>query len=191
MKKLFIIIVCLGCFGTIYGQSAPKMELKHNGFVGGDSTKNFTVIEAPGMKKNELFKKVLTYLNSQYKNPQKVITSVENESIVVNGYTDQIKGDLKWYVYDVNYNIVMNFKDGKLRFEPRIVEFKENWSESKPARQYYINSAQSSTPSEINCIWLGKKDGSFFLFQPTLKVNFDKWVNNYISGIAKSIGEDW
>lgn len=73
------------------------MELKHNGFVGNDSIKNFVVIEIPNTSKNELYKNTLVYLNNIYVNPQKVLIFVENESIIESGTGNIVRN---YYIND-------------------------------------------------------------------------------------------
>jgi len=186
-------LVFLAVALTISAQvTIPKLELKHNGFVGSDSTKNYIVIDVPSFKKNDLFKKILVYLNSIYKDPQRVISSVEGESITINGYTDVIKGSLDWYKYPLNYNINIQFKDGKMRFEPTITDFSEVWSDNNPPRKVYVCAEESQNKIEINCIWMpNKKEPGYWLFKADLKTSLDKWVNNYVVNMVKGLDDKW
>jgi len=123
-----------------------------------------------------------------------VLSVVDGESITVNGYTEQVKGSLEWYRYPMKYNINLQFKDGKIKIAPTMIDLKEVWSENKPPRQYYIANDQSPNVGEISCIWMkSTKDNSYWLFQKELKGSIDQWVNGYISNLAAGIDkkEDW
>lgn len=192
MKKIFSLFFLFGLILNLNAQVIiPTMELKHNGFVGNDSIKNFVVIEIPNTPKSELYKKTLVYLNTIYVNPQKVLTFVENESIIINGLTETIKGSLPWNKYQVFYRISIQFKDGKIKFEPTIKEIVESGT-GNIVRNYYVNDKDSPNPSEINCIWLFNGKDSYFIFNKELKQNTDKWINSYIINLIEGITKnDW
>jgi hypothetical protein len=193
MKNMLLIIalLCLSAAGMAQS-SVPKMELKRTGFVGPDSTKNYIVLDMPKMTKADLYKKTLTYLNGIYNNPGKVISSVDGESITVNGFTDEVKGALQWYKYPMSYNINLQFKNGKIRIAPSITNLKEIWSDDEPPRQFYISNTDSPNSIEINCVWMkSKKDDSYFLLNQKLKLSIDKWINQYVAGISNGLSESW
>lgn len=193
MKNIIFIILFLGINLNSKGQAIQRIELKHNGFYSSiDSTKSYVVIEVPKLKQTEIYKKTLTYLNSIYKNPASVISTVEGESITINGMTEAIKGDLNWYRYPFSYNIVIQFKDGKLRFEPRYIKLLEYWAESKPPRTIYLSNTDSPNQVEINCIFMKNKDNpSYWLFKTDIKESIDKWANNYLQEISKNLADNW
>jgi acyl-CoA synthetase (AMP-forming)/AMP-acid ligase II len=103
-----------------------KMELKYTGFIGLDTTKHYVIIEAPKYSKADLYKRTLTYLNSLYPNPQRVISVVNGESITINANTDAIKAATKPVFYPMSYTITMEFKDGKIKFQPSINNMREH-----------------------------------------------------------------
>jgi len=193
MKNLILLISLLLISANSFAQSAiPTFELKPNGLVGPDSTKNYIVLEVPKINKVDLYKKTLTYLNSIYKNPSKVITSVEGESITVNGYTESVRGPLSFYKYPMGYSFNLQFKDGKMKIEPYIVSLAEVWSQTKPERKIYINASDSPERAEINCIFMvSNKDGKSFVFNQKLKAGIEEWINAYVAGIAKSYNDNW
>lgn len=172
--------------------AAQRVELKPYGFANAsDSTKSFVVVEVPNLKQADIYKKALTYLNSLYQNPSKVISVVDGESITVNGSTDQIKGSLSWYKYPFSYNIVLQFKDGKIRYEPKFVSLEEIWSNTKPPRKFYVASTDSKNKAELDCIYIERDNGSYILFKKELKESLENWANKYIQGIASKVAENW
>jgi len=198
MKRLFFLYLFIVFFISTKAQVIiPKMELKSIGFVGINTTKTYVVIdktyvviEIPNRQKSELYKSSLVYLNTIYKNPQRVLTLVESESIIIKGMTDAIKGSLSWYKYQMIYNINIQFKDGKIRIEPSITDLTEIGDDNNE-RKFYVSSEDSPNPHELNCIWLLGPNG-YFLFNEKLKTSIDDWLNfylsSYIDGITKN---DW
>lgn len=195
--QLFLFLaILIGSISTnqAYSQiEAPFIELKSSGFSGTDSTKNYIVIEVPNYSKDQLFKLTHAYLNSIYQNPAEVISVVEGESIVVNGFTNSIKGDLEWYEYPMHYQIIYQFKDEKIRFEPSITDLKEIWSTSESARKIYIKNTDSPKDVEINAIYMKNKDNSsYFLFKEDLKSGIDRWIKFHVNGLTEAIkADDW
>ena len=168
------------------------MELKHQGFVASDSTSTFVVIEFPNKSKKELYTNTLTYLNSIYGNPEKVLSTVENESIIVNGLTESIKGSLDWYKYPMFYRIIIMFKDEKIKLEPIITNLTEITG-TGTENKYYVSNTDSPKEVEINCIWMeSKKNNGYFLFRDELKLSIDNWFNSYVKSLKKGIkNNDW
>jgi hypothetical protein len=192
MNKYLLFLIVLFTFkGSIAQQPAPTMELRENGFSGADSTKNYVVIEVPKVSKADLYKKTLTFINGLYNDPQHVVTTVDGESLTVNAKTDAIHGVNPSYKYPTSYSIVIEFKEGKIKFAPKILEFSEIWAANRPPSKYYVSGKDSPTPSEVNCIWIFDKNDKRILFNPELKVSFDRWVNNCIAGIQTKVNDTW
>lgn len=192
MKNLILLFFLATIGNTTFAQVVPKIELKLNGLVGPDSTKNYIVIETPKMSKADLYKKTLTYLNSIYKNPAKVISTVDGESITVNGYSESVKGTFNWYLYPMKYNITIQFKDGKMRFEPFVTDLAEKLPGSNSERKIYINSMDSPNKAEVSCVYLVvQKTGKVILFKEEIKTGIENWMNEYVAGIVKSFNDNW
>lgn len=85
------------------------------------STENeYIVYEAVGYKQNELYDAMLLGISKLFKNPDKVLTKVENQLITVNAISDYCVHYSK-YVYAFSYTIKFQFKDGKIRVDTPIV----------------------------------------------------------------------
>ena len=193
MKNLLFFTISLILTVNLYSQDTlPKMELKHKGFVASDSTSTFVVIDYPDKSKNDLYTNALTYLNSIYGDPEKVLSTVENESIIVNGLTESIKGSLDWYKYPMFYKIIIQFKDEKIRVEPIITDLTEITG-TGTINKYYVSNTDSPKEVEINCIWMkSKKTNDYFLFRDELKLSIDNWINSYVKNLVNGIeNNDW
>lgn len=96
--------------------SKPNFQFKSNATFTTGSDKEFIVYEAIGYKQSELYNSMLLGISKLFKNPDKVITKVENELITVNASTDYCINYSK-YVYAFSYTIQFQFKDGKIRVD--------------------------------------------------------------------------
>lgn len=117
MKKILFTLVILCGFLISKGQ---EFELTKDGFRSGD--KEFVVLDFPNKTQSELFKLAKSYLGSMYNNPKYVTTEQVNEEIFIDGLVrDLVKTTLTLSganIYSFEYKIKLNFKDGKIRFEP-------------------------------------------------------------------------
>src|SRR5690606_5334928 len=66
---------------------------------------------------SQLYNKTLAYLHTIYANPDQVLSALENQSITIRGYQDNAVRRTKMHVFDMDYSLVIRFKDGKLRFD--------------------------------------------------------------------------
>lgn len=192
-KTIFLILITVFSLNISAQDTIQKMQLKHNGFVGVgfNSTKNYVIIEFPKKSKNNLYKNTLIYLTGIYNNPNEVISSVENELIVINGLNQSIRGELAFYEYQMYYNLKILFKDGKLKFEPIIKELIETWPQTNRVRNIYVASTDSPKKVEINCIWIyTKTKNDYILLNESLKISLDNWINNFILNLINGIQKD-
>ena len=123
MKKITTLLVLFFLIQSSFGQA---FELTSEGFKAKVDQKNYIVIDVPGKTQSQLYKNVLSALSSMYKDPNKVLSGVKDESITLNGYAKNalsIKEKLNpmqigksTIKYDISENITILFKDGKMRF---------------------------------------------------------------------------
>lgn len=179
MKHFLLLLILTAATSSMMAQVVQRFDLKHTGFVDAkDSTKNYVVLEYPKMSKVDLYKKTLTYLNSLYKVPGAVISIVDGESITVNGHSDQPNVDNGVFKYPFDYNIVFQFKDGKIRVQPRIIKIEELFNGG--LTPFYVSSTDSPQETEVKCIYMKNKNGKgYWLFQDKIKETFKVWANTY------------
>jgi len=102
-----------------YTAKTPKnymFSLTPEGFRNNiESDKDYIVIDFPNNTQEELFKRVLLFVNSSFVSPKDVISKVDNELISLNGFAkDAVKGNFIGS-FDLNYTISIQFKDGRIR----------------------------------------------------------------------------
>lgn len=117
MGKLFSLITLL----TVSICANAQFALTPNNFIStNDESKSYIVLEFGDVSKQELYNRAKKYLNTVYNNPDLVISSVENEQITIDAYTEivlpfalGIKSTEDFY-----YKYTIDFKDGRIRFYP-------------------------------------------------------------------------
>lgn len=123
MKKvLFIFLV-----GLISISANAQFKLTINGFVDANNEeKNYVVYDFDGETQESLYIKAIKFINTSYKSPKDVINEVKPEMITISGFQESCIGKVKKVLgqnmsftggYDLQYNISMQFKDGKVRID--------------------------------------------------------------------------
>jgi hypothetical protein len=111
MKCLFIIFISL----IVSFTANCQFMLTPKGFVDSLATdKNYIVFEFPNLTQCQISDKVNLYLSSISKSPKDQISKVDTTLITVNGFCERCIYKEGW---DMNYNILFRFKQGKLRIE--------------------------------------------------------------------------
>ena len=124
---------------------AQYFTLTPKGFLG-ENQSEYIVLDFPGAKQADLYKRVQGALISMYKDPKEVLSFIEGESITVNGYqpnaiTNKRRANAlaiakATYEYDLSYSLSIFFKDEKIRFNRPTFEcrrwyeggYKSNWA---------------------------------------------------------------
>ncbi|MGJ1360605.1 DUF4468 domain-containing protein [Sphingobacterium spiritivorum] len=119
-KYLLTIFIMAIVSGMAFGQ---EFKLIQSGFVDIiDNNKNFIVLDLPGKTKNELYNTTLKFISSTYNNPNFVTTKVEGEQIVIDaigqGVSKRTMRLSESNIWDLNYKLIIDFKDGKIKVEP-------------------------------------------------------------------------
>lgn len=184
--KRFILLLTFGVFAI--SSQAQTVKLTPNNFVdSADETKNYVVIEAPGKTKEQLYTDILAFVRKYYNNPKFVTTTTENQQIVVDALANEavrttivLAGSNLW---DLEYKVDMQFKDGRIRLEP-IYKF--------------LNNGEGTSISLIGKKVLGSATGIFNDKGKVLKdkppVQIENFMNDYIQKIkiaATKPAENW
>ena len=197
MKKL---ILMLAMVLPIYAQAQFKLTI--NGFVDEkDSAKDYIVYDFKGKNQKDLYIDVLKFINTSYKSPQDVINEVEPEMITISGFEESCIsiGKVKKILgtkmsmtggYDLQYNIVMRFKDGKLRVDAPSFECTSK-SGGRVSR-LVLSGSNGGFGTEV-ITGLFKKDGRPSR-ENAIKM-LEDFFNNFCLALQKSVNdssdEDW
>ncbi len=177
---LIIFLIPLNCFA--------QFELTPQGLINNINPKEkFIVYEFEGKSMDDLYNLALQSITAMYVSPKDVISNVENKMISINGIANtyfKIIGLTQPIC--INYNLVMRFKDNKIRIDiPNINKL------------YYNNIEQTILPlSKSNSIRVKsifKKDGSvrYEEAKSQIEKTFNSLVNKIISNIKEENNEEW
>lgn len=121
---------------------------------------------------NITYQRVITWVNSTYKNPEKVIVgNVANESVIISGYMDNAwhyKSMGMEFYYDMTYKIYIRLKDGVVTFQFADENHTLSGGSQKifPAQAFYnkqgeyresYNTGKATLEESINALYLSFK----------------------------------
>lgn len=116
MKKIVLILIVL-----LPSVCSAQFELTPNGFVDQDTKKEFVIKEFAGKSAIDLYNEALVSITSLYKAPNIVASKVEGEIININGTGTITVKRIMNFDYTIDYNFILRFKDGRVRFDAPIV----------------------------------------------------------------------
>ncbi|WP_181309068.1 DUF4468 domain-containing protein [Rufibacter sp. XAAS-G3-1] len=155
MKKI-ILLIAVALIGTVsYGQSAKEMLSEIEGKWQLDDNGNVTivkVIEAPELKKEEIFNRALNYFTYNYISGKSVIQTQDKENghIVGKGIYDNVHIGVSIITTHVDawHILRVDAKDGRARVIVTLTEYEKkivggdtppSYSTMKVAQEYPIN----------------------------------------------------
>lgn len=193
MKKILALLFLVALTaGKIFAQG---FTLTPDGFVNtNDEGKGFVVFETTGTQQ-ELYNKAKTYLMKLYRSPKDVLSESAPETITINGIsTDAVQKKAMGMVavsYDMNYTIVLQFKDGKVRVDAPSFSLYSDGS-GKPIKMYLKGKSNGGVGSEvINTIYNTKGQLKAKYAKDQLESFFNDYIQSLINGMNESVKEDW
>lgn len=100
-------------------------------FLSQQSQEGYVVFEIAGMSASELKASVYSVLATMYKSPKDAITSLGDNMIQLEGYAAGVYGKYTgdtYYERDIQFNLVIQFKDGKVRYNtPVLTQIYSEW----------------------------------------------------------------
>lgn len=125
MKPL-LLIICLGFYFTSFAQ---QFEVTPNGLKDASNKENsYLILNFEGKTAKELYDKSLEYIIKTYHNPDAVIKGkLDGEYLRYDTFVPNLlyirNMGLKQY-FSASFSIVLNFKDGKIKYEIIELEMK-------------------------------------------------------------------
>ncbi len=134
MKRIYLVLVTL-LFVSI-GTASAQFSLTNKNFRSTeDETKDYIVIDVPNTPQNKLYQKTKMYLSTLYNNPDKVMSEVDNEQIVINALDSEEMGLIFRFdgpnIWLFSYSYTFNFKDNKIKFTPFFKSLKNTQDNSE------------------------------------------------------------
>ncbi len=186
--KSFLTLVTLLISSLTFAQ---KLAVTPNGLRDeSDNEKTYVVLNIENKKASELYTNALKYINKNYKNPEKVtLGKVENESLKFATFESsfiKVTNSFVKVAIDAEYNIQLDFKDGKVKFELQNVDMYYS-ADGRKTRVLFTGGA-------LEGYSIYNKKGE--LKRDDTKADIEVHFNNTITKIkeflsGKSEGENW
>lgn len=146
--KIFLLLFIFNCLSMF-----AQFKLTPNGFVSeNEPDKAYVVYDFENVDANTLYRKVISSINTMFVASENVINEAPGESININALKTgicQIKY-IKKYSYDAKYNLIIKFKDGKIRFDAPIVrELYYQYDAISPKNYLYIECGKNSMSGSL------------------------------------------
>jgi|GEM_PF-2089050 len=182
MRKL-ICLMTVVCFSLLANAQfvATKDGIKANDDL------NFYVVEIEGKTAKELYENVESYIIANFKNPDVVLNKQEGKMINIHGVFPEAFPCKKWAgvkYADIDLNLVVYFKDAKIRFDAPVIN-------SMVCRSLVSTSGKPYTYFFYKKFNGASVTGDFSLFKKNgdvkneLAVNgLNEFLNNLIKEIA-------
>lgn len=203
MKRILSVLICCLMVLLVVSQqrrttapqarnatvSQPKrttfqFEMKWDASFKRDGEDNYYVVDFGKKSAHQLYMDVLSHIASIYRNPEYVTSKVEDRSIVINGYANEIAYFKDSYDYintvSFRYRLELQFKEGKIRVNaPTTIDL---YSESSSKIKKY-----SDCNSNMNAF--------VYLFDAksaTVMKEINKYINALITAVVYgSKDDDW
>ena len=91
-----------------------------------NANNDYIVYEVPGMSASDLKGAALSAISSHYKSPKDVVTSLGDNIIQLETFASSVYVSKAKYPHDMSYSIIIQFKDGKIRYN--IPTVKQIWA---------------------------------------------------------------
>lgn len=124
MKKLLLTLMCLTVM-SLGAQNVVSFKLTPNGSFISEDGKGFVVVPFEGKNAHQIFQQLAVNVNALYKNPSKVMSVVDDASITIRAYDDQIsyiKDFIQKFWIGGYYNLNFQIKDGKVKVQAPIID---------------------------------------------------------------------
>lgn len=189
MKKLVYLLsmmaICVFTFEA-NAQTLVTFKLSPTGYFVSEVGEDYVVVAFENKTAHELFQQVYSKANSMYKDPQKVVSVVDDASITINGYDSQLtyrKDLVQKFWLGGNYNLNFHFKDGRIKVDA-----------PKFGDTLYMTVNGSRDHSFYRMVKSWYKDGevkSKFKEQVTYTENNINAIVNELLGLFDKNTDDW
>ncbi len=121
---LSVIILLISSILT-WGQGLINFDLKPSGVYKSPDGKDFIVVPFDGKSSHHIFQEIMMNVNSLYKKPSEVVTTVEDKSIKIYAYSNEV---IRARVLGMNYKyggffqLEFKIRDGRVRVSAPVMD---------------------------------------------------------------------
>ncbi|WP_425628850.1 hypothetical protein [Cellulophaga lytica] len=178
--KTTTTLLTLVAFFAIANTTAQSFTLTPEGFTNAEH--NYIVVETPGTQA-ELYKKTMIYLTGLYKNADKALSTVENEIITINGYAPNSIHRNSMHVFNMDYTLVLKFKDGKIKIEAPNILLTTYTTQKQTLHISWLKTSLTG----VNLGIFGKKGK---LKSKKAKADLENYFNSIVTDFKAHLNED-
>lgn len=162
-----------------------KFKLKDSGgFYNATDGNKYVIIAAPGKSVSEIKSSIISSLSSMYSNPNRVISTLGDNIINVNGYAQDafakpFAGNTQYFSF--TYNIKIEIKDGKIKMDsPNF----SNITRKEICRGYTIDTRYVEDYSMLGALELCD-----IVQQQSVAAIFNAHIDKIVAGLSSN--SDW
>ena len=155
------------------------------GFVNSDDpTKNYVIIIADGKNTSQIKNLLIGTLSKMFNHPDKVISTLGDNTVVVNGYNDNLIDNSENEILEIinyftfNYNYTIEIRDGRIKVNaPVITNFTNHYKQGSFEKETVYDDS-----SKYKFLTGNGNDGKS-----------NKFFNDFLDNIKKGINtdDDW
>ena len=168
MKKAFLSILMVLCC-LIASAQIPSFKLKPSGEFMNSNFEKYEIYPVKNKTAHELYEMVCANISKVYKSPKDVMSVVEDKSIAIRAFSDELVISEKMFgaplaYYSCYYNLLFEFKDGKIKVSaPIIDEVYTNTSRDKFSRVASKYFDKKGKPKKNKSMDISRVENEFFL----------------------------
>lgn len=127
MKKilsfLLLAAIAVGANAQKDSTKAIWFSIQKEGYFAAGDGKDYIIYHQEGKTAKELYDMVCVNANRIYNMPQRVISTVEGKSVSIRAYSNTCMYNyfMGKFFYEVCYNLLFEFKDGKIKINAPVI----------------------------------------------------------------------
>lgn len=192
MKKLLLLLALIPAL-----VNAQKFELTPKGFVDSkDHEKYYVVYTFKGKSQKEIYKMALDAIGKYSTSPKDRLTKEEPTKLTLNGVIPNVtyitRLGIKLY-FEMYYNMVLEFKDGKMRVNsPEIIKIMRDDTLNE-VQYIYLTESQMRSGMVIADKYIFCKNGAVNnqKYKDHVELSTNDMVSSIISLMKKTDKSDW
>ena len=191
MRKYILLLFTFIAINT----NAQRFVLTAYGFVDSTNINNdYIIVPFEEKKQMEIFNLAMTAIGKNFVSPKDRISKVEYSQISLNGIIPAVTYE-NWMgkvYYDLNYNLILEFKDGKMKINSPIINDIVRDAPFGAKKHLFLSESERNSAISGNKS-LFKKNGK--VKEKKHKENIENSINSLVSRIVTDMNNtkdsDW
>lgn len=150
LSLLLLSVITVGANAQKDSTKAIWFSIQKEGYFAADDGKDYIIYHQEGKTAKELYDMVCVNANRIYNMPQRVMSTVEGKSVSIRAYSNTCMYNyfMGKFFYEVCYNLLFEFKDGKIKIlAPVISSVNHGKTSFRNVVKYYYDYKGKMTKS--------------------------------------------